>query len=161
MAGEQAKTRREESQADTDQQSGGGWRLSTRVTSHGLAIKITIVAVVVLVVLLLKWGIGAAFLLGLFVASAFNSAASWLSIGAALLCIASCPLLIVAEQHAWLQQSSLVNYYAASIGVYSFNNAVDTVLPTAFYLLCIGLVGRVAVYITRDKKYDRVSNEAT
>jgi hypothetical protein len=70
-----------------------------------------VVVVVVMSVALLHWDGGAAFFLGLLAASVIGLIDGRLSIAVGLLAIAACPLLLIANREAWLQQSTLVNYY--------------------------------------------------
>lgn len=78
------------------------------------------------------WGILAACLVGLFDAR--------VAVAAGLIALASCPLLLLAEQYAWLQQSTIVSYYAASLGIVTFSGAADVVAVWAYYLLCISVL---------------------
>lgn len=119
-------------------------------------IKGAVVILAALLAIFLHWGAGVAFMLALLAIAAFSPTVSCLSVWAALLTFAICPLLIVAFQHAWLQQSPLVNYYAANLGLYTLNNAVETITPWAFYLLGIGLIGRTVSYARNEKRFDEI-----
>lgn len=110
-------------------------------------------SVVVVGVSFLKWGGGTAFLLGLLTAAVFALIDSRAIIAAGLLCVAACPLGMLAQDGAWLQQSTIVNYYAASVGIYGFQDISSTLVTWALYLLGIGTMGRVVQYVvarTRD-----------
>jgi len=113
-------------------------------------IKLGIVAVVTIAAFLL-WGGGAAFFLALFAASICGLVDGRISVVLGLLSLACCPLLLVINREAWLQQSSLVNYYVASLGVYSLSGAADEVAVWAYYFLCIGVVTQIVRYYGREK----------
>jgi len=109
------------------------------------------VAVIVVILFISHGNLGAAILGGILVASVCGIVDPRISIALALLCLTFYPIIAVAERNAWLAQSPLVGYYAANIGVYSTKNVIDTVTEWAFYLLCIGLVGRLARYVVQEK----------
>lgn len=85
------------------------------------------------------WSVGIALLLSLLVATSIGLLDGRLSIALGLLCLVCCPLLLFAEQQAWLQQSTLVAYYAANLGLLSLSGAADQLAVWAYYLLCIGV----------------------
>src|SRR5437016_2317575 len=93
----------------------------------------SVVTAIVVIVALRAWDGGAAFYLGLLAASITGLIDGRLSVAAGLVCIAACPILQIAEPHAWLQQSNSVNYYAANLGLYSLTYAADTVAVWAYY----------------------------
>ncbi len=98
---------------------------------------------------------GAALLCGALAASMCGLVDPRLSIAIGLFFLASYPILVEAESVAWLQQSSLVNYYAANIGIYSMKNVIDTMLAWAFYFLVIGLLGQLVRYLVyREKSFN-------
>lgn len=111
-----------------------------------------LVTVIVMAVGLLLGGIGGAFFLGLLAASVTCLIDSRIAAGAGLICLASCPLLLVAEQQAWLQRSLIISYYAATVGLYSLAHAADEVAIWAFYLLSIGVVAQSIQYVKRARK---------
>lgn len=111
-----------------------------------------LVAGVILIALLAHWGLGAVVLLGLLAASVAGFVDSRASVALGLLCIACCPLVIVAQQGAWLAQSVLVGYYAASVGLYTLSGAPNTLTLWAFSLIGIGLAGQVIRYVARQKE---------
>lgn len=111
-----------------------------------------LVAGVVLTALLAHWGVGAALLLGLLIASVSGFIDSRLSLMLGVLCIACCPLVIIARQGAWLSQSVLVGYYAANAGLYTLIGVPDTLTRWAFYLLGIGLLGQIMRYVVRRRE---------
>jgi hypothetical protein len=82
--------------------------------------------------------------LGLLVASLLGLIESRVSIVAGLVCIAVCPVLLIAERQAWLQQSVMVQYYACRLGVCTLHGATDIVAIWAYTLMCIGVVTRIA-----------------
>lgn len=106
---------------------------------------------VVLIALIAHWGLGAIVLLGLLAASGAGFIDSRVSVVLGLLCLACCPLVIVAQQGAWLAQSVLVGYYAASVGLYTLSGAPNTLTLWAFSLIGIGLAGQVIRYVARQK----------
>lgn len=125
---------------------------------HGMAarrwllIKIALAAAFVFAALALSHGsVGAAFLLGLFIASITHLVDARLSIVLGLVCLACSPILPIAEQNAWLQRSTLVNYYAANLGLYSLKGAADTVASWAYYFLCIGVAAQIVRYAGRER----------
>lgn len=119
-----------------------------------------IITFIVVLAVLLSWGVGAAILLGLLAASVIGLADSRLSLAIGIACIACCPLVIIAEQGTWLQQSPFVNYYISIIGLDSFANSVDTLTTWAFYFISIGLIARIVHYAIRDKASDKSRNGA-
>jgi hypothetical protein len=96
-----------------------------------------------------RWDAGAAFFLGLLAASVTGLIDGRVSVLAGLLGIALCPFLVLAQQESWLQQSSLVNYYAASAGLFTLDYAADQVAVWAYYFLCIGVAAQAAQYTIR------------
>lgn len=98
---------------------------------------------------LLMGGGGLATLLVILGASILGLVDVRVSIAVGLLCLASYPVLVVADHYAWLQQSSLVNYFAANIGIYSLKSTIDAMMTLAFYFLGIGLLGLITRYIVR------------
>ncbi len=124
------------------------------IRHRGQILKLLVTILVVLAVLMAHWGAGAAVMLGLLAASATTLVDGRFSFGIALLCLASWPLLGLADRQGWLQLSPLVNYYVANAGLYTLKSAPDTVAMWAFYFLCIGLTGRTIQYVLRDKRYD-------
>lgn len=118
-----------------------------------LVLKIMLAAAVIVAALVLFHGsVGAAFLLGLFVASVTQLVDGRLSIVLGLVCLACSPILPIAEQHAWLQRSTLVNYYAANLGLYSLKGAADTVASWAYYFLCVGVAAQIVRYVGRERR---------
>lgn len=154
----------EHEQVENQARSGGDRvsapRLVIAALGRGRLIGALLSVAVVLIVLSLKWGGGAAFLLGLLTASVFGVVDGRVSVTAGILCVACCPLGLIAQDGAWLQQSSLVNYYAASVGIYSFQNVTSTVITWAFYLLCIGTMGRIVQYVAARTRGDNLYAEA-
>jgi len=116
-----------------------------------LLIKLAIIAAVAIVALL-RWDVGAAFFLALLVAAGTGLLDGRVSIVLGLISLALCPLLLIADREAWLQRSSLVNYYAANAGLYSTKVAADTVIAWAYYFLCIGVVAQIVHYYIVEKK---------
>lgn len=117
---------------------------------HWLLVKLA-VTIVVIIVALWRWGPGASFFLGLLVASGSGLLSGRVSAAIGLLCLAACPLLLIAEQYAWLQRSSLVNYYAANMGLYTFRGAADEVAIWAYYFLSIAVVAQIIHYFLRER----------
>ncbi len=116
---------------------------------------VVVVVAVLLAYVVLHDSAGAAFLCGALAASVCGLVDSRLSIAIGLFCLASYPILAAAESVAWLQQSSLVNYYATNIGIYSMKNVIDTMMAWAFYFLVIGLLGQLVRYLVhREKSFD-------
>src|SRR5262245_42482820 len=110
------------------------WRLvavtsATLVDNRWRLAKVALITAAVLAGLALHWGAEAAFLLGLLAASVSRLIDARLSVLAGLLCIASCPLLLLVEKNAWLEQSALVSYYVAGAGIYNLR-AVADMMPT-------------------------------
>lgn len=114
---------------------------------RGALIKVAITAIVV-VIALLRWDVGAAFFLALLIASICGLIDGRVSVALGLLSLACCPLLLVANHEAWLQQSSLVNYYVSNVGLYSPVSAMNIVIVWAFYFICIGIVAHLVRNIT-------------
>ncbi len=83
-------------------------------------------------------------LLGLLAASLLGLVDGRVSVVAGLVCIAACPILLIAERQAWLQQSLMVQYYACTMGLCTLKDAADTVAIWAYYLLCIGVITQIA-----------------
>lgn len=100
------------------------------------------------------WDWGTAIFIGMFVASLSGLLDGRISITVGLACLVCCPLLLLADQQAWLQQSNLVNYYVASAGIYSLRGAADTVATWAYYFLCIGVAALIVRHIGRDRRRD-------
>jgi hypothetical protein len=113
-----------------------------------------VVVVVVMSVALLHWDGGAAFFLGLLAASVIGLIDGRLSIAVGLLAIAACPLLLIANREAWLQQSTLVNYYLSNAGLYNTGVAADVVAVWAYYFLCIGVVTQIVRSIVVRKRHE-------
>ena len=113
-------------------------------------IKLAIITAIA-VIALIRWDVGAAFFLALLAASVMGLLDGRISITLGLLSLAVCPLLLIADHGAWLQRSSLVNYYAANAGLYSTKTAADTVVVWAYYFLCIGVVAKVVHYYIAEK----------
>ena len=124
------------------------------LTVRRVAIKISVTVVVALFVLL-RWDAGAAFFLALLTASVTGLVDRRVSVSLGLFSLASCPLLSVADREAWLQRSSLVNYYAASAGLYDAKVAADTVVVWAYYFLCIGVIAHIMSYVIVRKRRGR------
>lgn len=114
-----------------------------------LLMKCAVLAIVVLAAFLLGWGGEAGLLLGVLAASVSGLIDGRLSVAVGLLLVACCPILLMADQNAWLQQSSLVNYYVSSAGVYTLRNAADEVAVWAYYFLAIGVVALIARYVVQ------------
>src|SRR5437764_8666687 len=74
------------------------------VVNRNSLVKLAITAAVVICALL-RWDAGASFFLGLLAASVSGLLDGRVSVAAGLACLACCPLLLLAEQYAWLQQS--------------------------------------------------------
>lgn len=126
---------------------------------HGIAVrrwlllKSALTAAFFFAALALSQGsVGVAFLLGLFVASLTRLVDGRLSIVLGLICLAWSPILPLAEQNAWLQRSTLVNYYAANLGLYSLKGAADAVASWAYYFLCIGVTAQIVQYVGRERR---------
>ncbi len=100
----------------------------------------------VTVLALLHWDAGAALFLGLLALSLSGLVDGRVSVVAGLIGIASCPLLIIADQQGWLARSTLVNYYAANAGIITLNGTADQMAVWAYYFLCIGAVAQIARY---------------
>jgi len=96
-----------------------------------------------IVVALAHWDGGAALFLGLLIASCTGLLDGRVSVAIGLLSLAACPLLLIAERYAWLQQSTIVNYYASNLGLYSLTNSADEVAVWAYYFLCIGVAALI------------------
>ncbi len=111
--------------------------------------------VVVALVAALHWDVGATLFLGLLSASVVGLLDGRVSVALGLIGLACCPLLLVADQQAWLQRSSLVNYYAADLGLYDLSTATDQMAIWAFYFLCIGVVALIAQYVVRERQDSR------
>src|SRR5436190_8006626 len=100
------------------------------------------------------WGAQAAFFLALLVSSVCGLIDGRVSVVAGLLGIAACPLLLIADQQAWLQRSTLVNYYAAGAGLVTLNGAADTMAIWAYYFLCIAVLAQIVRYVARETRRD-------
>jgi len=111
-----------------------------------------VVVLAVVAVALARWDGGAAFFLGLLAASLVGLVDGRVSIGMGLLAVAACPLLLIANREAWLQQSTFVNYYFANVGLYDAGVAADLVAVWAYYLLCIGVVAQIVRYFVTGKR---------
>ncbi len=110
--------------------------------------KILTTAIVVLIALL-HWDAGAAFFLTLLTASLVGLVNRRVSVALGLFSLAGCPLLLIADREAWLQRSSIVNYYAANVGLYNAAVAADTLAVWAYYFLCIGVAAQIVHYLIR------------
>ena len=100
------------------------------------------------------WGAQAALFLGLLASSVCGLIDGRVSVVVGLLGIAACPLLLIADQQAWLQRSTLVNYYAAGAGLVTLNGAADTMAIWAYYFLCIAVTAQIVRYVAREKRRD-------
>jgi hypothetical protein len=123
-----------------------------------LLVKPVIVVIIVLVALMLGWGVGAAFLLGLFAASVSGLIDGRWTVAAGLCLLALCPLLLLFDKTAWLQQSSLLNYYVVNTfggSVYNPTDAVNGIAITAYYFLCIGVATRIVAPIVTSSRKQR------
>jgi hypothetical protein len=100
------------------------------------------------------WGAQAAFFLGLLASSICGLIDGRVSVVAGLLGIAACPLLLIADQQAWLQRSTLVNYYAAGAGLVTLNGAADQMAIWAYYFLCIAVLAQIVRYAAREMRRD-------
>lgn len=103
--------------------------------------------IAVVAVSLLRWDGGAAFFLGLLAASIVGLVDGRVSVAAGLCALALCPLLLIANREAWLQVSTVVNYYLSTIGFYDPGSAADTVAIWAYYLLCIGVTAQIVRHV--------------
>jgi hypothetical protein len=119
----------------------------TRVATAALTFAVVLVA-------FWHWGAQAAFYLGLLVSSIGGLIDGRVSVVAGLLGIAACPLLLIADQQAWLQRSTLVNYYAAGAGLVTLNGAADQMAIWAYYFLCIAVLAQIVRYAAREKRRD-------
>ena len=90
--------------------------------------------------------------LGLLTASLTGLIDGRFSVAAGLLAIACCPLLLIADHEAWLQRSTLVNYYVANLGLYNLSAAADQMAIWAFYFLCIGVAALIAQAVVRERR---------
>jgi len=115
-----------------------------------IVVRLVVVAAVAIMALL-RWDGGAAFFLGLLAASITQLVDGRVSIGVGLFAIAACPLLLIANREAWLQQSTLVNYYLANVGLYNAGVAADVVAIWAYYFLCIGVVAQIVRHVVMRK----------
>jgi hypothetical protein len=118
-----------------------------RVATAALTLAVVLVA-------FWHWGAQAAFYLGLLVSSLGGLIDGRVSVVAGLLGIAACPLLLIADQQAWLQRSTLVNYYAAGTGLVTLNGAADQMAIWAYYFLCIAVLAQIVRYAAREKRRD-------
>jgi hypothetical protein len=125
----------------------------TRVAMAALTLAVVLVA-------FWHWGAQAAIFLGLLAASVCGLLDGRVSVVAGLLGIAACPLLLIADQQAWLQRSTLVNYYAAGAGLVTLNGAADQMAIWAYYFLCIAVLAQIVRYAAREKRRDS-EREAT
>lgn len=96
--------------------------------------------------------LGITLLASVFVASLLGLLDGRISISIGLVCLACCPILLLADQQAWLQQSNLVNYYVTSIGIYSLSGAANSVATWAYYFMCIGVVALILRYIRQRRE---------
>lgn len=110
--------------------------------------------IAVAVLAFLRWDAGAAFFLALLTASVTGLVDRRVSVVLGLLCLASCPLLLIADREAWLQRSSLVDYYAANAGLYDPSAAAEQTAVWAYYFLCIGVVAQIVRYTVMRKRHD-------
>jgi hypothetical protein len=113
-----------------------------------------VLTVAVVLVAFWYWGAQAAFYLGLLASSVFGLIDGRVSVVAGLLGIAACPLLLIADQQAWLQRSTLVNYYAAGAGLVTLNGTADTMAIWAYYFLCIAVLAQIVRYVARERRRD-------
>lgn len=117
------------------------------------SIKLVIVASITCIALF-HGGVGAAFFLALLSASVTGLIDRRAGVMIGLLCLFCCFLLLTAAHEAWLQQSTLVNYYIASAGLSNPAAAADQVSLWAYYLLCIGVVAQISHRIVLEKRHD-------
>lgn len=111
-----------------------------------------LITIVVALIALLHWDAGAAFFLTLLTASVTGLADRRVSVALGLLSLATCPLLLILDREAWLQRSTIVNYYAANMGLYDPGVVVGSVAIWAYYFLCIGVVAQIVYYVAAGKK---------
>jgi len=134
------------------------WRLAVIAGQELISDRKRVVKVALTVVVVLAafwhWGVGAAFFLGLLASSVLGLIDERVSIVVGLLGIAACPLLLIADQQAWLQRSTLVNYYAAGAGLVTLNGAADKMAIWAYYFLCIAVTAQIVRYVAREKRRD-------
>jgi hypothetical protein len=153
-----------------------GWGRRGAITPSGLSVRhwvmcvgsvfsirrrllIKVVATVaVAFVALLRFDGGAAFFLTLLTASVTGLVDRRVSVALGLVSLASCPLLLIADREAWLQRSTLVNYYATNVGLYNASVAADTMAVWAYYFLSIGVVAQVARGIVTRKRHESGRN---
>ena len=134
------------------------WRLAVTagqelIGDRKRAVTVALTVAVVLVAFW-HWGAGAALFLGLLASSVVGLVDGRVSVVAGLLGIAACPLLLIADQQAWLQRSTLVNYYAAGAGLVTLNGTADTMAIWAYYFLCIAVLAQIVRYVAREKRRD-------
>jgi hypothetical protein len=91
-------------------------------------------------------------LLGLLVASLLGLVDGRVSVVFGLVCIALCPILLIAERQAWLQQSVVVQYYACAMGLCTLKDAAEPVAVWAYYFLCIGVITQIAQLVLGKKR---------
>ena len=116
--------------------------------------RVVTVALTLAVALVAFWhgGAQAAIYLGLLASSVCGLIDGRVSVVAGLLGIAACPLLLIADQQAWLQRSTLVNYYAAGTGLVTLSGAADQMAIWAYYFLCIAVLAQIVRYAAREKR---------
>jgi hypothetical protein len=114
----------------------------------------TALTLAVVLVAFWHWGAQAAFFLGLLASAVCGLIDGRVSAVAGLLGIAACPVLLIADQQAWLQRSTLVNYYAAGAGLVTLNGAADQMAIWAYYFLCIAVLAQIVRYAVREKRRD-------
>jgi len=123
-------------------------------SSYSLTGPKILATIAVAVLAFLRWDAGAAFFLALLTASVTGLVDRRVSAVLGLLCLASCPLLLIADREAWLQRSSLVDYYAANAGLYDPSAAAEQTAVWAYYFLCIGVVAQIVRYTVMRKRHD-------
>jgi hypothetical protein len=119
-----------------------------------LLLALAATVLVSLAALLVQWGVQAGLLLGLLSASVTGLIDDRLSVAAGLVCLACCPILLIADQNLWLYRSSLVTYYAANVGIYNLTNAADEIAVWAYYFLCIGVAAQIVRCVAQRKWRD-------
>ncbi len=135
--------------------------LSTLMRQWGKLLVQFSITLAIVVVAFIHWDGGAAFFLGLLVASVIGLVDGRVSIVLGLLSIAACPLLLIANREAWLQQSTLVNYYFANAGLYDAGVAANAMAVWAYYFLCIGLAAQIVQYFMAGKRREHENKKNT
>ncbi len=131
-------------------------RAITGEGTHHRTLVAQVAATLIVALITLRWGEGAAILLALLAASVSGLVDGRLSVALGLLCLACGPILLIGAQHTWLQQSTLVNYYISSAGINSLRSAAATLTTWAYYLLAIGLIGLIRSYVAQGRKTESV-----